>query len=140
MMLYIAIKLIHILSVFIYAGFLFTDNLILMRMQKSLSDEEYAKVRGYFGAFTKALVPKALIIAVLSGIYLFSVNFGTMSQEGLSNFQILLLIKAFLGLWLGLRGVLQVFFKIDPLLFKSHRFPFLLALSIIILSQLMWSV
>ncbi len=139
-MIYITIKLIHLLSVFIYAGFLFTDNLILMRMQKSLSAEEYAKVRGYFAAFTKALVPKALIAAVLSGIYLLSVNFGAISQEGLSNFQILLLIKAFLGLWLGLRGILQVFFKIDPLLFKSHRFPFLLALSIIILSQLMWSV
>ena len=139
-MIYIAIKLIHLLSVFIYAGFLFTDNLILMRMQKSLSAKEYAKVRGYFAAFTKALVPKALIAAVLSGIYLLSVNFGAISQEGLSNFQILLLIKAFLGLWLGLRGILQVFFKIDPLLFKSHRFPFLLALIIIILSQLMWSV
>jgi uncharacterized protein len=139
-MIYIAIKLIHLLSVFIYAGFLFTDNLILMRMQKSLSTEEYAKVRAYFAAFTKALVPKALIVAVLSGVYLFSVNFGTINEAGLSNFQILLLIKAFLGLWLGLRGILQVFFKIDPLLFKSHRFPFLLTLIIITLSQLMWSV
>lgn len=119
-MLYLFIKLVHLFSVLIYGGFLFTDNLILMRLQKNLSRQKYEEVRLYFKNFTKVLVPKALILAVLSGTYLFYVNFGEISSNGLSNFQMLLLIKAFFGLWLGLRGVLQVFFNIQPFIFKSH--------------------
>ena len=68
------------------------------------------------------------------------VNFGEISPNGLSNFQIVLAIKAFLGGWLGLRGILQVFFKIQPLVFKSHIFPFALVVIIIFLSQLMFQV
>ncbi len=139
-MLYVSVKLVHLFAVFIYGGFLFTDNLILMRMKKRLGNKEYAKVRGYFAEFTRVIVPKALVVAVLSGVYLFSMSFGTISEEGLTNYQTLLAIKAFLGLWLGIRGVLQVFYKIDPLLFKSHRFPFILVVIIIALSQLMLSL
>jgi len=138
-MIYLTMHLIHIFSVFIYGGFLITDNLFLSRMQKDLG-EEYPKVREYFMKYVRVVVPKALITAVISGIYLISVNFGPIAQEGLSNFQIVLSIKAFLGGWLGLRGVLQVFFKIQPLVFKSHLFPFTLVLIIIFLSQLMFSV
>lgn len=137
-MTYLLIKLIHIFSVFIYGGFLFTDNLILMQMQKTLSAEKYDEVRSHFKHFTKALVPKALVVAVISGIYLFYVSFGTISIEGLSDFQVMLAIKALLGAWLGLRGVLQVFFGVQPLLFKSHKLPFILVIIIILLSQLMY--
>ncbi len=101
-MFYVLIKLLHLFSVLVYGGFLFTDNLILMRMKKTLSEEKYNEVRSYFALFTKALVPKALVVAVITGIYLFHVNFGSI-ENGFSNFQILLAIKAFLGLWLGLR-------------------------------------
>ena len=79
-MIYLIIKLVHIFSVLIYAGFLFTDNLILMRMQKVLSKEKYDEVRGYFKGFTKILVPKALVVAVISGIYLLYVNFGVIGK------------------------------------------------------------
>jgi len=139
-MIYLSVHLLHIFSVFIYGGFLFTDNLFLSRMKKDLDTAEHAKVREYFMKYVRKIVPKSLIVAVLSGIYLISVNFGPISDTGLSNFQILLSIKAFLGLWLGLRGVLQVFFGIQPLVFKSHIFPFSLVIIIIFLSQLMLSV
>jgi len=138
-MIYLSVHLIHIFSVFIYGGFLITDNLFLSRMQKDLG-EEYPKVREYFMQYVRVVVPKALLVAVASGIYLISVNFGSIAPEGLSNFQIVLSIKAFLGGWLGLRGILQVFFGIQPLVFKSHRFPFILVVIIIFLSQLMFSV
>jgi len=138
-MLYFTIKLIHLFSVFIYGGFLFTDNLILMRMQKHLSSERYQEVRGYFAGLTRAVVPKALVVAVLTGLFLFHEAFGPIGDEGLNHFQILLLLKGFLGLWLGLRGVLQVFFGIQPTLFKGHRLPFVLVILIILLSQLMVS-
>jgi len=85
-------------------------------------------------------VPKALIVAVVSGAILFAFSFGEVKDSGLSNFQKVLLIKAFLGGWLGLRGVLQVFFGIQPLVFKSHKFPFILVVIIIFLSQLMFVV
>ncbi len=139
-MIYLTIKLVHIFSVFIYGGFLFTDNLFLSRMKKDLTTDEHSIVREYFMQYVRKVVPKALIVAVASGIYLFYVNFGVIGDEGWSNFQILLGIKGFLGSWLGLRGVLQVFFGIQPLVFKSHLFPFLLVIIIIILSQLMFSV
>ncbi|MGB7401256.1 MAG: hypothetical protein WA916_01670 [Arcobacter sp.] len=139
-MIYLIIKLVHIFSVLIYAGFLFTDNLILMRMQKVLSKEKYDEVRGYFKGFTKILVPKALVVAVISGIYLLYVNFGVIEESGLSNFQILLSIKSILGIWLGLRGVLQVFFGIQPFVFKGHTLPFVLVITIVFLSQIMWYV
>ena len=139
-MIYLTIKLIHIFSVFIYGGFLFTDNLFLSKMKKDLTNEEHSKVREYFMQYVRKVVPKALIIAVGSGIYLFYINFGVIEQSGLSNFQILLAIKGFLGGWLGLRGVLQVFFKIQPLVFTSHLFPFILVIIIIVLSQIMFGV
>jgi len=139
-MIYITIKLIHIFSVFIYGGFLFTDNLFLSKMKKDLTNDEHSKVREYFMQYVRKVVPKALIFAVASGIYLFYINFGVISESGWTNFQILLAIKGFLGGWLGLRGVLQVFFGIQPLVFKSHLFPFILVIIIIILSQLMFGV
>ena len=139
-MTYLLIHLIHIFSVFIYGGFLFTDNLFLLRMKKDLTTDEHSRVREYFMQYVRVVVPKSLIVAVISGIYLISVNFGPISSEGFSNFQILLSIKAFLGLWLGLRGVLQVFFGIQPLVFKSHLFPFILVVIIVFLSQLMFSI
>jgi len=137
---YLFIKIIHIFSVFIYGGFLFTDNLFLAKMKNDLSGEEHSKVREYFMQYVRKVVPKALVVAVLSGIYLLFVNFGEISPEGLTNFQIVLGIKAFLGLWLGLRGVLQVFFGIQPMVFKSHLVPFILVIVIIFLSQLMFTV
>ena len=139
-MIYVTIKLIHLFSVFIYGGFLFTDNLFLGKIKNDISEEEHTKVREYFMKYVRKVVPKALILAVASGIYLISINFGEVSSDGLSNFQIVLSIKAFLGAWLGLRGVLQVFFGIQPLVFKSHIFPFTLVVIIIFLSQIMFSV
>jgi len=139
-MIYLAMKLLHIFSVLIYGGFLFTDNLILMRMQKTLSKKRYEEVRAYFKDFTKAIVPKALFVAVISGLYLIHTTFGPIDGAGLSNFQIVLTIKVILGLWLGIRGILQVFFGIQPLVFKSHRLPFILVVLIVLLSQIMWSV
>jgi len=139
-MIYFSIHLIHIFSVFIYGGFLFTDNLFLNKMKNDLNDDNYSIVREYFMKYVRQVVPKALVVAVLSGAYLIYVNFGEISSTGLSNFQIVLSIKAFLGAWLGLRGILQVFFKIQPLVFKSHIFPFVLVIIIIFLSQFMFVV
>jgi len=139
-MIYITIKLIHIFSVFIYGGFLFTDNLFLSKMKKDLTSDEHSKVREYFMQYVRKVVPKALLLAVASGMYLFYINFGVIEDSGWTNFQILLAIKGFLGGWLGLRGVLQVFFGIQPLVFKSHIFPFILVIIIIVLSQMMFGV
>ncbi|RLA83843.1 MAG: hypothetical protein DRG78_03170 [Epsilonproteobacteria bacterium] len=109
-------------------------------MKNDLSSEEHTKIREYFMQYVRKVVPKSLIVAVVTGLYLIYVNFGVIGEDGLSNFQIVLSMKAFLGLWLGLRGVLQVFFGIQPMVFKSHIFPFALVLTIIFLSQVMFSV
>jgi hypothetical protein len=107
-------------------------------MKNDFSKEEHSIVREYFMKYVRKVVPKALIVAVISGGFLFYYSFGILADNGLSQFQILLIIKELLGLWLGLRGVLQVFFGIQPFVFKSHFFPFILVIIIILITQIMY--
>jgi len=140
-MVYDLVHIIHIYSIFVYGGFLFVDMLFLSKMQQTLSPEEHLAAREAIMIHVRKLVPYALLLAVISGIYLFVQVFGEIGPEGLSRFQTLLSIKAFLGLWLGFRGLNQKFFGINPLVFKSHLFPFSLVVIIIFLSQAMyWTV
>jgi len=124
------------LAAFVYGGFLITDNLFIMRMQRHLTPEEYAKARGGIAAYIRKIVPTALVVIVVTGLYMVTQVFGTIGEEGLSRYQMLLSLKVFLGLWLGLRGILQVYMGIQPLVFTGHRLPFLFVITIIILSQL----
>ena len=110
----------------------------MSKMGQSLMQEEHKKAREAIMVHVRKVVPKALIVAVLSGMYLFTQVFGQIGPNGLSTLQALLSIKAFLGLWLGFRGVNQVFFGIQPWVFKSHLFPFILVIIIILLSQIMF--
>lgn len=133
------IHLIHFFAVFIYGGFLFVDNLFLSKIPQTLNDEESEKAREAFMMHVRKVVPWALLVAVASGIYLIGKVFGPIAEDGLSNFQILLGIKAFFGLWLGIRGFNQKFFKINPFMFKSHLFPFGCVILIIFISQIMYN-
>ncbi len=130
--------IIHLYAVFIYGGFLIVDNLFLVKMGQDLSVDEAVKAREAIMTHVRKVVPNALLIAVATGIYMFFVVFGEIGPDGMSSFQIMLSIKAFLGLWLGFRGFNQKFFGINPWVFKSHIFPFALVLVIIFLSQAMF--
>ena len=134
-MTYQLIHLIHIYSIFIYGGFLFVDMFFLSKMKQTLSEEEHAKAREAVMVHVRRVVPYALLVAVASGLYMFSQVFGKIEEDGLTRFQVLLSIKAFFGLWLGFRGLNQKFFGINPWVFKSHLFPFSLVVIIIFLSQ-----
>ena len=138
-MTFIIIKTIHLFAAFIYGGFLITDNLFLNKMPRSLSAEEHTKARESFMMFVRKVVPPSLIVAVLTGLYLITQVFGEISADGMSSFQIMLSIKAFLGIWLGIRGFNQVYLKIQPLVFKSHILPFAFVVTIIFLSQVMYA-
>ncbi len=107
-------------------------------MDQTLDKEEHKKAKEAIMIHVRKVVPYALMVAVVSGIYLISQVFGKIEADGMSTFQIILSIKAFFGLWLGLRGVNQKLFQIDPILFKNHFFPFILVTLLIILSQLMY--
>jgi len=137
-MTYHIIHIIHLFSVFVYGGFLITDNLFLVKIKKEFSPEEHTKIRESFMKYVRKVVPPSLIVAVVTGLYLITQVFGTIGDEGMTTFQIVLSIKAFLGIWLGLRGGLQVYFKIQPFIFKSHLLPFTFVLTIIFLSQIMY--
>ncbi len=137
-MTYTIIHTIHIFSVFIYGGFLFVDVLFLSKMKQTLSEDEHKVAREAIMIHVRKVVPFALMIAVASGVYMFFNIFGEISQDGMNNFQIILSLKAFLGLWLGLRGINQKLFGINPWVFKSHFFPFSLVVIIILLSQFMY--
>lgn len=107
-------------------------------MQQSLSADEHARAREAIMVHVRSVVPYALFVAVGTGVYMFIQVFGEISAEGMNRFQVLLSLKAFLGLWLGLRGFNQKLFGINPWLFKSHLFPFALVVAMILLSQLMY--
>ena len=107
-------------------------------MDRSLNSEEQKKAREAIMMHVRRVVPYALMVAVASGLFLISQIFGKIEDGAFSNFQILLSIKAFLGLWLGFRGINQKLFKINPWVFKSHFFPFSLVVIIILLSQFMY--
>ncbi|MFK5937808.1 MAG: hypothetical protein QM497_05350 [Sulfurimonas sp.] len=137
-MIFIFIKTIHIFSVFIYGGFLFTDILFLSKLNRSLDEEKTKVAREAVMMHVRKVVPYALMVAVATGLYMFFHVFGSIGEDGLSSFQIMLSMKAFLGSWLGFRGVNQKLFGINPWVFKSHLFPFSLVVVIILLSQLMY--
>ena len=137
-MFFVLIKTIHIFAAFIYGGFLITDNLFLNKIKRSYSEKEHKEIRESFMKYVRKVVPPALVVAVVTGLYLISQVYGPIGPDGLSRFQILLGLKAFLGIWLGLRGGLQVYFKIQPFVFKSHVLPFSFVLTIIFLSQFMY--
>lgn len=137
-MTFVLIKTIHLFAAFIYGGFLIVDNLFLVKIKKSFDTEEHAKIRESFMMYVRKVVPPSLIVAVLTGLYLITQVFGPISEEGMSSFQMLLSLKAFLGIWLGIRGFLQVYMGIQPLVFKSHVLPFSFVITIIFLSQFMY--
>ncbi|WP_455755567.1 hypothetical protein [Sulfurimonas sp.] len=107
-------------------------------MKQTLSEDEYKTAREAIMMHVRKVVPYALMVAVASGLYMFFNVFGEIKEDGMSYFQILLSIKAFLGLWLGFRGINQKLFGINPWVFKSHFFPFSLVVIIILLSQMMY--
>jgi hypothetical protein len=137
-MTFVLIKTIHIFAAFIYGGFLIVDNLFLVKIKKSYNEEEHKEIRESFMKYVRKVVPPSLIVAVLTGLYLITQVFGPISEEGMSSFQMLLSLKAFLGIWLGIRGFLQVYMGIQPLVFKSHVLPFSFVITIIFLSQFMY--
>ena len=137
-MTFVLIKTIHIFAAFIYGGFLIVDNLFLVKIKKSYKEEEHKEIRESFMKYVRKVVPPSLIVAVLTGLYLITQVFGPISEEGMSSFQMLLSLKAFLGIWLGIRGFLQVYMGIQPLVFKSHVLPFSFVVTIIFLSQFMY--
>lgn len=121
-----------------YGGFLFVDFFFLSKMSQTLNPEEQSKAREAIMMHVRKVVPYSLFVAVGTGIYLISQVFGEIKDGELSTFQMLLLIKAIFGLWLGIRGFNQKVFKINPWVFTSHTLPFMLVVSIIVLSQLMY--
>jgi len=139
-MAYDFIHIVHIFAVFTYGGFLFTDNLFMSKMKESLSQDEHKKAREAIMMHVRKVVPNALLLAVATGIFLAANVFGEIKDNTLSNFQMVLSVKIFFGLWLGFRGFNQKFFGINPWVFKSHLFPFLLVIIMIILSQVMFIV
>jgi len=138
-MTFILIKTIHLFAAFIYGGFLIVDNLFLVHIKEAYTEEEHKSIRESFMKYVRKVVPPSLLVAVVTGLYLISQVYGPIDfDKGLSYFQIMLGLKAFLGIWLGLRGGLQVYFKIQPFVFKSHVLPFAFVVTIIFLSQFMY--
>ena len=137
-MTFILIKTIHLFAAFIYGGFLIVDNLFLIHIKKSYSEDEYMRIRESFMKYVRKVVPPSLLVAVITGLYLITQVFGPIGEEGMSRFQMMLAFKALLGIWLGLRGGLQVYFKIQPFVFKSHLLPVIFVVTIIFLSQFMY--
>lgn len=137
-MTFVIIKTIHFFAAFIYGGFLIVDNLFLVHIKHSFDAKEHQKIRESFMKYVRKVVPPSLLVAVITGLYLITQVFGSISETGMSSFQVMLSLKAFLGIWLGIRGFAQVYLGIQPLVFKSHVLPFAFVVAILFLSQFMY--
>ena len=137
-MTFVLIKTIHLFAAFIYGGFLIVDNLFLVHIKESYTTDEHKEIRESFMKYVRKVVPPSLLVAVLTGLYLITQVFRPIGPEGMSSFQMMLSLKAFLGIWLGIRGFAQVYLGIQPLVFKSHVLPFAFVVTIIFLSQFMY--
>lgn len=107
-------------------------------MNRTLSEKDSVAAKEAIMVQVRKVVPYALMIAVASGFYLITQIFGQISEDGMNSFQIMLSIKAFLASWLGIRGINQKLFGINPFVFTSHIFPFSMVVIIILLSQFMY--
>ncbi len=107
-------------------------------MPQTLNEEEHTKAREAIMMHVRKVVPYSLMVAVASGLYLITQVFGEISPDGLSTFQMILSLKAFLGIWLGIRGINQKLFGINPWIFKGHILPFSFVIVIIFLSQFIY--
>ncbi|MCD6172540.1 MAG: hypothetical protein J7J96_01970 [Sulfurimonas sp.] len=107
-------------------------------MKQTLNEEEASKAREAIMMHVRKVVPYALMVAVASGLFMITQVFGEIKEDGMSYFQIILSIKAFFASWLGIRGINQKLFKINPFVFTSHLFPFILVVIVILLSQFMY--
>jgi len=107
-------------------------------MKENLTDEQYKIAREAIMIHVRKVVPYALMVAVATGAFMITQVFGEIKEDGLSSFQIMLSIKAFMASWLGIRGINQKFFGINPFVFKNHLFPFIFVVIIILLSQFMY--
>jgi hypothetical protein len=136
---FVLIKTIHLFAAFIYGGFLIVDNLFLVHIKESYDVQEHKQIRESFMKYVRKVVPPSLLVAVITGLYLITQVFGTIGEEGMNSFQVMLSIKAFLGIWLGIRGFAQVYLGIQPLVFKSHVLPFTFVVTILFLSQFMYA-
>jgi len=136
---FVLIKTIHLFAAFIYGGFLIVDNLFLVHIKESYDVQEHKQIRESFMKYVRKVVPPSLLVAVITGLYLITQVFGTIGEEGMNSFQVMLSIKAFLGIWLGIRGFAQVYLDIQPLVFKSHVLPFTFVVTILFLSQFMYA-
>lgn len=138
-MTFVLIKTIHLFAAFIYGGFLMVDNLFLVHIKESYDVQEHKQIRESFMKYVRKVVPPSLLVAVITGLYLITQVFGTIGEEGMNSFQVMLSIKAFLGIWLGIRGFAQVYLGIQPMVFKSHVLPFTFVVTILFLSQFMYA-
>lgn len=107
-------------------------------MNRTLSEKDSVAAKEAIMVQVRKVVPYALMVAVASGFYLITQVFGKIDENGMNSFQIMLSIKAFLASWLGIRGINQKLFGINPFVFTSHLFPFSMVVIIILLSQLMY--
>jgi len=137
-MTFVLIKTIHLFAAFIYGGFLIVDNLFLVHIKKSYDVQDHKQIRESFMKYVRKVVPPSLLVAVITGLYLITQVFGPIGEAGMSSFQVMLSIKAFLGIWLGIRGFAQVYLGIQPMVFKSHVLPFAFVVTILFLSQFMY--
>jgi len=137
-MTFVLIKTIHLFAAFIYGGFLIVDNLFLVHIKKSYDVQDHKQIRESFMKYVRKVVPPSLLVAVITGLYLITQVFVPIGEAGMSSFQVMLSIKAFLGIWLGIRGFAQVYLGIQPMVFKSHVLPFAFVVTILFLSQFMY--
>lgn len=138
-------KLIHILLVIVFLGYVFFDVVIFSAACKNLDKEDAKKAKLAIGQRAIRIMPLALLFIFLSGGMMMSLYLG--SQKGYfdTSLQQFLVIKVILAMIIIFGVILNLsrkFLKKEPLKFMKnfHTFVLIVGFIIVVLAKMMFFV
>lgn len=139
-------NIIHLILAIIFLGYIFVDLFLLPRLKMNYSQNEFEKIKSLIGTFASKIMPKALLVIIVTGIYMLTTYINQNSGFLDTNMQKLLVIKAFLGISIGFLVLYSITYKKikkspNPFLKKYlHKIAFTLGVIIVIIAKIMFVV
>lgn len=139
---YFLVVLVHILCAIIFVGYVFFDACIYPMAKKYCDEESMKKVKKAYARGGAKVFGLAFILLILSGIHLASNYIGGDNGWFTSGFQIILLFKIFLLIFMCLITFISIFWvfvlkKPDPFGKYSHLIGLVLCVIIVVCAKAM---
>jgi hypothetical protein len=137
-------QIIHLICAIIFLGYIFVDVVILPKLKTKYSDNQYNQLKSNIGEFASKIMPKALLVIILTGGYMLSRYINSDIGYFSTSLQQLLSLKALLGLSIGGLVLFSITYrktkgKPHPFLKKYiHKISLFLGAIIVVLAKVMF--